>query len=213
MSMYKDYNRSDFCPTDHGCPDDHHHQHHCCPCPTLTRVRKTNTRPTGGSMIPFSSGLIPAVLSTVLLGAITTTSLIGFGTSTPGVAIVGNTLPLLGTTLSEAFTVPRDGLITSLAANFSTTAALTLTAPATVTAQLFSAPIGSNTFTAVPGAIVQLKPDLTTGIVTIGTNASGIVTLSETVTAQTRLLMVFYATSTALATVITGNASAGVAIR
>lgn len=207
MSTYKDYNRYDFCPT-----DGHHHKDHCKPCATLTRIRRVNTRALGGTIIPFSSGTDPAIITSVLAGAITVTSLIGFGTSTPGVAIVGNTLPLVGAALNEAFTVPRNGIITSLAANFSTTVAVTLTAPATVTAQLFSAPIGTNTFTAVPGAIVQLTPALSTGLVAIGTTASGIVTLSEPVTAQTRLLMVFYSTSTAIAAAIIGNASAGVAI-
>ena len=155
MSIYNDYNRYDFCPTDPGYPDGHHHEHHCNPCATLTPIRRVNTRfIASGSIIPFSSGTVPALLATVLSTAITASSFIGFGTSIPAaITIVGNTLPLLPATSSEAFTVPRDGVITSLAANFSTTAAVTLTAPATITAQLFSAPIGTNTFTAVPGEV------------------------------------------------------------
>jgi BclB C-terminal domain-containing protein len=215
MSMYNDYNRHDFCPTDLGHPNDHHCPAGCCPCPTLSRIRRVNTRTSAtGSIIPFSSGIVPVALTTVLGGLISTTSLVGFGTSTPGVAIVGNTLPLIPPALSEDFTVPRDGVITSLAAHFTTTVALTLTTPVTIVAQLFSAPPDSNTFTAVPGAIVPLTPALT-GVLAIGTTVNGIVTLSEPVTAQTRLLLVFYAVSTgfSIATAIIGNASAGVAIR
>ncbi|MED1017031.1 hypothetical protein [Bacillus atrophaeus] len=43
-----------------------------------------------------------------------TSSAIGFGTSVPGITIIGGTIDLTGL-LSEAFTVPRAGTITSIA--------------------------------------------------------------------------------------------------
>ena len=215
MSMCNDYNRYDFCPTDHVHPNDHHCPTGCCPCPTLTPIRGINTRfPATGSIIPFSSGITPVLLTTVLGGLISTNSLIGFGTATPGVTIVGNTLPL-GILANEAFSVPRDGVITSLAAHFTVTgiSVAALTAPTTIVAQLFSAPVNSNTFTAVPGALVQLAPVLN-GIITIGTPVSGISNFIAPVTAGTRLVMVFYAVSGpgAILSAITGSARAGITI-
>jgi BclB C-terminal domain-containing protein len=115
-----------------------------------------------------------------------------------------------------AFSVPRDGTITSIAGFFSTTVALTLIgSTVSITAQLFSSPTPNNIFTAVPGASVTLTPGLT-GIVAIGTTSSGITDgLSIPVTAGTRLLLVFSASVTAgidIASTITGNASGGVGI-
>jgi BclB C-terminal domain-containing protein len=115
-----------------------------------------------------------------------------------------------------AFSVPRDGTITSIAGFFSTTVALTLIgSTVSITAQLFSSPTPNNIFTAVPGASVTLTPGLI-GIVAIGTTSSGITDgLSIPVTAGTRLLLVFSASVTAgidIASTITGNASGGVGI-
>ncbi|OBR62533.1 hypothetical protein A7K91_02055 [Paenibacillus oryzae] len=115
-----------------------------------------------------------------------------------------------------AFSVPRDGTITSIAGFFSTTLALTLVgSTVSITAQLFSSTTPNNIFTAVPGASVTLAPPLT-GIVAIGATSSGITSgLSIPVTAGTRLLLVFSASVTAgidIATTITGNASGGVGI-
>ncbi|PNQ82820.1 exosporium glycoprotein BclB-related protein [Paenibacillus sp. F4] len=171
-----------------------------------------------GAIIPFASGG-PAILTTVLGGVVGTTSLIGFGSSATGIGLVGDTIDLTGTLVGPlinfAFSVPRDGVITSIAGYFSTTAALTLVgSTATITAQLFSSPTPNNTFTAVPGAIVTLAPPLA-GIIALGTISSGITTgLAIPVTAQTRLLLVFSATATGLSLVntIVGYASAGVTI-
>lgn len=171
-----------------------------------------------GAIIPFASGG-PAILTTVLGGVVGTTSLIGFGSSATGISLVGGVIDLTGTLVGPlinfAFSVPRDGVITSITGYFSTTAALTLVgSTAAITAQLFSSPTPNNTFTAVPGAIVTLAPPLN-GIVALGTTSSGITTgLAIPVTAQTRLLLVFSATATGLSLVntIVGYASAGVTI-
>ncbi|MDQ0656617.1 exosporium glycoprotein BclB-related protein [Paenibacillus sp. W2I17] len=171
-----------------------------------------------GAIIPFASGG-PAILTTVLGGLVGTTSLIGFGSSATGVSILGGTIDLTGTIVGPlinfAFSVPRDGVITSIAAYFSTTAALALVgSTVTITAQLFSSPTPNNAFTAVPGAVVTLAPPLT-GIIALGSISNGITTgLAIPVTAQTRLLLVFSATATGLSLVntVVGYASGGVNI-
>ncbi|MFX3649695.1 MAG: exosporium glycoprotein BclB-related protein [Paenibacillus sp.] len=171
-----------------------------------------------GAIIPFASGG-PAILTTVAGGLVGTTSLIGFGSSATGVSILGGTIDLTGTIVGPlinfAFSVPRDGVITSIAAYFSTTATLALVdSTVTITAQLFSSPTPDNAFTAVPGAVVTLAPPLT-GNIALGTISNGITTgLTIPVTAQTRLLLVFSATATGLTLLNTviGYASGGVNI-
>ncbi|KAA8745999.1 exosporium glycoprotein BclB-related protein [Paenibacillus sp. UASWS1643] len=171
-----------------------------------------------GAIIPFASGG-PAILTTVAGGLVGTTSLIGFGSSATGISIIGGTLDLTGTLVGPlinfAFSAPRDGVITSIAAYFSTTAALTLVgSTVTITAQLFSSPAPNNAFTAVPGALVTLAPPLT-GLIALGSISNGITTgLAIPVTAETRLLLVFSATATGLTLLntVVGYASGGVNI-
>ncbi|WP_242941237.1 exosporium glycoprotein BclB-related protein [Sporobacter termitidis] len=154
-------------------------------------------------------------MTTVLGGLLNTSSAISFGSGVSGITVTGGILD--GTTLTnEAFSVPRDGTITSMAAFFSTTAALTLVgSTVTITAQLYASPTPDNTFTAVPGALVTLAPPFT-GVLAIGTISDGTTTgLAIPVTTGTRLLMVFTATVTAgldIATAIVGYASAGLSI-
>ncbi|GAF15610.1 hypothetical protein JCM19046_5093 [Bacillus sp. JCM 19046] len=170
--------------------------------------------------MPFASGL-PTALTTVVGGLVGTTSLVGFGNSLVGVSLLGgDTIDLTGaagTLLNFAFSVPRDGTITSLTGFFSTTAALSLVGSSiTISAQVFrsAGPTPTNTFTVIPGAIVTLTPDLT-GVLALGTISSGTATgLSIPVTAGDRLLLVFSATATGLTLVntVAGYASGGLAI-
>ena len=180
-----------------------------------------DTGPTGapglGAIIPFASG-IPAALTTIAGGLVGTTSLVGFGNSATGVSIVGGTIDLTGgpgIALNMAFSMPRDGTITSIAAYFSTTVALALVGSTiTITAELFSSTTPDNTFTAVPGTAVTLSPALT-GVVGLGAISSGVLTgLAIPVTAETRLLLVFSAEAAgvSLINVVAGYASGGVAI-
>ncbi|MDR6809007.1 BclB C-terminal domain-containing protein [Dyadobacter sp. BE34] len=167
----------------------------------------------GGAIIPYASGT-PAVMTTILGGLVGTTSVVGFGINTPGVSLVGGLID--ATTLTNmAFSVPRDGTITSIAGFFSNTVALALVGTTvTVQAQLYSAPAGSNSFAPVPGASVTLAPSLT-AIVSIGSTSSGQTTgLNIPVTAGTRLLLVYSATATGLSLIntVTGYVSAGVGI-
>lgn len=171
-----------------------------------------------GAIIPYASGL-PVALATVLGGLLNTSALVGFGSSVNGIAIGnGGIIDLTGaagTLLNMAYSVPRDGVITSMSGFFSTTVALNLVgSTVTITAQLYQSTSPDNDFTAVPGAIVTLAPPLT-GILALGTISSGTTTgLNIPITAGSRLLLVFSASGgSGILTTVAGYASAGVSIR
>ena len=158
-------------------------------------------------------------MTTIAGGLVGTTSLLGFGSSATGISLVGGAIDLTGTVLGPlinfAFSVPRDGTITSIAAYFSNTVALALVGTTiTLTAQLFSSTTPDNIFTPIPGASVTLAPALT-GVVNLGDTSNGITTgLAIPVTEETRLLLVFSATAdgVTLINVVTGYASGGITI-
>ncbi|MEK5181535.1 exosporium glycoprotein BclB-related protein [Paenibacillus sp. FSL P4-0288] len=171
-----------------------------------------------GAIIPYSSGL-PVAMTTVLGGLLNTSSAVGFGSSATNISITGGTIDLTGaagTLLNFAFSVPRTGTLTSMAAYFSATSSVSLVgSTVTITAQLYRSTTPNNTFTAVPGALVTLSPPLT-GLIALGTISSGNTTgLSIPVTVGECLLLVFTSTVTAgidVATTVAGYASAGVTI-
>lgn len=107
------------------------------------------------------------------------------------------------------------GVISSIAAYFSTTAALALVAKTvTITAQLYESTTPDNTFSPIAASLVTLAPPLT-GVLGVGTISSGILTgLSIPVTPQTRLLMVYSITAAGatLINLVEGYASAGITI-
>jgi BclB C-terminal domain-containing protein len=167
-----------------------------------------------GAIIPFASGT-PVTLTTVLGGMFNASSGIGFGNSFGGIIIIAGSFPAINLA-NMAFSMPRNGTITSMAAFFSTTAALELAdSTITLTARLFQSTAPDNTFTGVPGAVATLSPPLN-GSISVGTVSSGITTdMSIPVTAGTRLLMLFSANVTAgtdTAGIIAGYASAGLTI-
>lgn len=171
----------------------------------------------GGAIIPFASGL-PVAPTTIALGLAGLPAIIGFGNSTTLPDILGATIDLTGASgllTNLAFSVPRDGVITSIAAYFSVVLGLTLVGTEiTVTAQLYESTTPDNIFTPIPGAVVTLSPSFT-GIINVGSIASGIVDgLNIPVDAGTRLLMVFTITAEGLSLIntLTGYASAGVNI-
>jgi BclB C-terminal domain-containing protein len=144
-----------------------------------------------------------------------TSTAVGFGLNLPGIAAASGTISLLGLT-NLAFSVPRDGIITSLAGYLSISAGLSLIgSTVTVSAQLFQSATPDDTFVEVPGAVVTLAPPLT-GLISIGDISSGVTTgLNIPVTAGTRLLLLFSAEVTAgidLVAAIAGYASAGLSI-
>ena len=209
MSMYNDYNRYDLCPNDPGYPDGHHHKHHCNPCATLTTIRRVNTRILGGAIIPFASDFIaPVILTTIAGNLFSDATIVGFGSAFPGFTLTNNgtTLTIPTGTPDEAFSMPRSGIITSIAAHFTVLTAVTLTTPVTIVAQLFRA--NSTTFTAIPGALVNLDP--LQGSLSIGDSVSGIANFEAPVEAGSRVMMVFYATNpTGVASVVRGYVNAG----
>ncbi|WP_263364402.1 exosporium glycoprotein BclB-related protein [Paenibacillus sabuli] len=171
---------------------------------------------TGGSaIIPFSSGM-PITMTTISGGLSGQMGMLGFGSSDQ-ISASGGAIDLTGASgvnINYAFSVPRNGTLTSMSAFFSTTNAQSLVGTTiTVQAQLYSSASG-NTFLPVPGAAVTLAPSLT-GVLTIGTTSNGSTTgLNIPITANTRYLLVFSATATgiSLTNSIPGYASAGIEI-
>ena len=171
----------------------------------------------GGAIIPFASGA-PITITTLLGGLTGTSALLGFGNSASGISNPGGFIDLTGASgmnLNMAFSVPRDGTITSLSGSFSTTLAHSLIGSnITVTAQLYQADASSNIFTPIPGALVTMAPAYS-GILPMGAITSGITPgLNIPVIAGTRMLLVFSAIADGISLVntLTGYASAGVAI-
>jgi BclB C-terminal domain-containing protein len=161
---------------------------------------------------------LPVALTTVLGGLVGTVGLVGFGGSTDGITLAGGALDLTGGTgvpINQAFSLPRDGLITSISAYFSTSLAVDLIGTTVdLSADLFCSTGPSNVFTPVPGAHVSLQPALT-GPIGIGTTASGITTgLAVPVVAQSRCVFVNSATASGLNLInlIVGYSSGGVSI-
>ena len=165
-----------------------------------------------GSIIPFSSGLTPIVLSTVLGGLVGTPSIIGFGSAVPGVEILNNTLDLTSV-ITESFTAPSDLSITAISATFTPTIGVTLLGNTSVKAQIFKAPAGSSIFTATD-ATVTLAPAYT-GPITTGLLSSSSATISPVEVAQGERLVMVYSlevSGVSVAQVLTGTASAGITI-
>ncbi|WP_235207586.1 exosporium glycoprotein BclB-related protein [Geobacillus icigianus] len=153
-------------------------------------------------------------MTATVAGLADTGSLIGFGSATSNISLIGGTINLGGTS-NIAFTVPRSGIITAVAANFSATTSTALLGTATIRAQLYIATSpSSNVFSPLPSTFVTLSPTITFPI-SAPQNAAGIVTgLNIPVNAGDRLLMVFFTTTSGLsiAASVTGYAGAGVAI-
>lgn len=158
-------------------------------------------------------------MTTAVGGLAETAGLVGFGNSASNVSVAGGFIDLTGSPLFPlldfAFSVPRAGTITSIAAFFSTTVALALVGTTiTVTAQLYVSGAPDNIFAPIPGASVTLSPSLT-GIVAVGTVLTGFTDgLAIPIAPEDRLLMVFTETSTGitLLTTVAGYASGGIAI-
>ncbi|NMH71805.1 bclB domain-containing protein [Bacillus sp. RO2] len=165
------------------------------------------------AILPYSSGT-PVALTTALDDLLSTGATIGFGSSFGGIDITDNTIDVSGGggVLNFAFPIPRDTTITGISAYFTATAEVTLATPVSVIASVFSAPPRETEFTET-SVTVTLQPELE-GIITGGEVLTGTATgFTETFPAGTRLLLVFYTESeTALASVITGFASASLAI-
>lgn len=151
------------------------------------------TGPTGpggttSTIIPFASGRASGMTS--LIGSRGDVVTIGFGShyrfSNPAEPI--NLPTITGADQSQlAFSLPRDGIITAMSAYISVAAADVYSN--TIIAQLYSSPSATNSFLPLNGA----KIEMTIPATAIGTIRHGIVDgLSIKVSAEERLLMVFY---------------------
>lgn len=197
------------CDDDHRCDDKHRcHERHC------REIRLAS------SIIPFASGG-PVTLNVIQPNTINVNeSAIAFGNNaTPLTLNVPSgtiTLPL-GGTVNMAFTMPRNGIIRSLAADFTLSTLPGITAGAVlIRAQLYRSFPPSITFTAIPGTEVTLAPPIT-GASIIGSVSTGIRrNINIPVRRQTRLMLVFSAIAQGTTTVapnpIIGYASAGLGI-
>lgn len=166
-----------------------------------------------GAIIPYASG--PAIsMTTIAGGLVGTGALVGFGNSVSGIDLSSGILDETSVD-NYAFSIPRDAIITSVAAFFSTTIPLSLVGTTiTISAQLYTSSTPDNIFTPVPGTEVILAPPLT-GVISIGNISNGIITgLSIPVTTQTRAVMVFTITAAGVTLVntVTGHASAGLSL-
>ena len=157
-------------------------------------------------------------MTTIAGGLAGLPAFIGFGSSAQGLTLLGSTIDITnasGTLSNFAFQVPRDGIITSFSAFFSTTVALSLIgSTVTVRAQLYQSVTPNNVFSPIAGTLINLTPALS-GAISIGTLLNGSLTgLNIPVTAQTRLMLVFSATTSGLALIqtVAGYASAGLSI-
>ncbi|MGG4498798.1 exosporium glycoprotein BclB-related protein [Brevibacillus reuszeri] len=166
-------------------------------------------------IIPFASGT-PVLLASELFGAVGTIGLIGFGTNGTLLSVIGGPINLtgaLGLLVNEAFSMPRDGILNSISAYYSTTEAINLVGVITITAWVYTSPTPNNIFN--PVASVDLAPTLGPGSVGLGAISSVTTTLPDIpVTAGTRILIVFTAETGGLDidTFVGGYASAGLGI-
>jgi BclB C-terminal domain-containing protein len=178
--------------------------------------------PTGdtgpAAIIPFSSGG-PITVTDLAGGLVGIPAFVGFGSSGQGLAVLGTTINLegnlLGAAVNFAFSVPRDGTITSFYAFFSVTAAASVAlGDYTVRAQLYQSPTPDNDFTLVPGATIDLTPAYPGLSINLGDIATGNVTVNAAVTAGTRLLLVFSLNgpTLSLGSTFNGYASGGISI-
>ena len=173
--------------------------------------------PGGGAIIPFASG--SPIGMTAVVGGPEIISTVGFGSSEffrpQGGFTLGGSLDLSDGTGDMAFSMPRDGTITSISGYFSNFGQMDLTgSTVTVTAQLYRSSTPDNIFEPIPEALLNLAPSLTN--VVSARSLSGITTgLNIPVSSQTRLLMVYYLTFSGriLAFSLGGRASAGVSIQ
>ena len=172
------------------------------------------TGPTGlGTIIPAASGT-PITLTTTQINTDGVPAFIGFGASAPGKDIIGPTIDI--TTLPNmAFSIPRNGTITSFAAYFSISDTIDLTdATATIGARIYRSSTPNNSFVQIAETVIDLTPNIT-GIVPQGTILTGILSnLNIPILANERLLIVFTsrASGATFNNNILGYASAGIGI-
>lgn len=167
-----------------------------------------------GAIIPFASGK-EININTRSGGVPGFPAFIGFGNSADSNNNLGPTIDLTNELTDFAFSIPRDGTITSISAMFSTTTPNNFVdTDVQVNAVLYIGDQTTNNFVPILASLVSLTP-VFTGTVPKGTIASGFIDgLNIPIKPQDRLLLVFYAQATGqiLVNSIKGHVSAGLAI-
>ncbi len=165
----------------------------------------------GSAIIPFSSGDSVAVTS-LALGLVGLPAFIGFGNSQQGLVALGATIDLFGLD-NYSFSMPRDGVLTSLAVQFTATLGLNLGLGESVTlrTEIYRNTGLDNTFAPTGVAVdIPITSTLAIGAVLKGSNSG----FNVPVNAGDRLLLVSSITTQglAIATTLTGQYSAGLGI-
>jgi len=172
---------------------------------------------TGASaIIPYASGT-PVTLNILVGGLAGTPAYVGFGSSAPGIAVFGNPISLIGASglANFAFTVPRNGTITNISADFTVLAGTSIGLGSTyVQLELYSAPSGSTTFSPIANTSLTLSPGVP--LISVGQLLTGSLNTSVAVSQGDQLMLVFAASNNGGVLVaagsINGYASAGIAI-
>lgn len=170
-----------------------------------------------GAIIPFASGE-PIAVTHVVGGLLDTGAVIGFGSSLAGatVQVGGATIDLsgaVGVAINQSFSAPRDGALRRLQVYFSSLVGLALEGTTiALRSQIYTSP-GSNIFTPVAGALVDMA---ILGNVTVGfTTNQASPLLNVPISLGDRLLLVTRiaaVTPVDLPTGLTGYLSAGLLI-
>ncbi len=170
--------------------------------------------PVSAAVIPYASGQ-PITLTTNNENVEGVPSFVGFGGSSAGNQSLQPTIDM-ALIDNHAFSMPRNSIIESLTAFFSTTIPTDLTNTfVTISARLYRADTPDNNFEEIPGTLITLTPSMT-GQVPTNTIVRGTISnLNIPVTTETRLLLVFSARSTGerFQNSIIGYASGGLGLR
>lgn len=172
------------------------------------------TTPISAAVVPFASGE-PVTLTTNNENTEGVPSFVGFGGSSAGNQSLQPTLDM-ALIDNHAFSIPRNSIIESLTAFFSTTIPTDLTNTfVTISARLYKSDTPDNNFEEIPGTLITLTPSIT-GQVPVNTVVRGTLSnLNIPVTTETRLLFVFSARSEGerFQNSIIGYASGGLGLR
>lgn len=177
---------------------------------TWQAVSPEPSGPGPGTIIPFASGTT-VNLSPNSGGGRQNGYALGFGNSAP-LLWSGSIIYIMGGTRNMAFSIPRDGIITSIAGDFTFNDSYNLLFQTTISAQLYQSAAHDFYFTPIPGANITFQQ--LSGTIYLGQNVNKITNgLNIPITAGTRLLLVFSASHEIEPYSMVGYLSAGVEIR
>lgn len=162
------------------------------------------------SVIPYASGT-PTTINMVVDGVIGIPEFLGLGSSAPGASVLDTAITLLGggTVTNYAFVAPRQGYLLDVSASFQLDVAASI-GPMYPTIWVYRAPAGSNVFTRIDAATLQL-PDIS--LLVVGDIEGGSLNnLDILINQGDQILVVAAATGSAVAGSAEGYISAGLAL-